>query len=144
MFVCTNICPTCIAVYFTKPSVLWHCWLGIRKCIQPVKIWVMRCWCGFPVWSEVQIVCIWSSWCHCRPKTPSSLASFKSRLVLPFWYRLTEVVLEKRPLNGCSSWRRTSSVKALKAKHLSEVLHSIDCVCMLTCVAVLCWFYIHY
>ena len=29
------------------------------------------------------------------PKTPSSLASFRSRLVLPFWYRLTEVVLEK-------------------------------------------------
>jgi len=26
----------------------------------------------------------------------------KSRLVLPFWYRLTQVVLEKRPLNGCS------------------------------------------
>jgi len=23
-------------------------------------------------------------------------------LVLPFWYRLTQVVLEKRPLNGCS------------------------------------------
>jgi len=30
-----------------------------------------------------------------RRKTPSSLASFKSRLVLPFWYRLTQVVLEK-------------------------------------------------
>ena len=28
----------------------------------------------------------------------SSLASFKSRLVLPFWYRLTQ-----RPLNGCGS-----------------------------------------
>ena len=27
----------------------------------------------------------------------------KSRLVLPFWYWLTHVVLEKRPLNGCSS-----------------------------------------
>ena len=38
-----------------------------------------------------------------HPKTPSSLASFKSRLVLPFWYRLTQVVLEKRPINGCSS-----------------------------------------
>jgi len=25
----------------------------------------------------------------------------KSRLVLPFWYRLTRVVLEKGPLNGC-------------------------------------------
>ena len=36
-------------------------------------------------------------------QTPSSLASFKSRLVLPFWYRLTQVVLEKRLLNGCSS-----------------------------------------
>ena len=38
-----------------------------------------------------------------HPKTPLSLASFKSRLVLPFWYRLTQVVLEKRPLNRCSS-----------------------------------------
>jgi len=37
-----------------------------------------------------------------HPKTPSSLASFKSTLVLPFWYRLTQVVLENRPLNGCS------------------------------------------
>ena len=38
-----------------------------------------------------------------HPKTPLSLASFKFRLDLPFWYRLTQVVLEKRPLNGCSS-----------------------------------------
>jgi len=30
-----------------------------------------------------------------------SLASVKSRLVLPFWYRLTRVVLEKGLLNGC-------------------------------------------
>ena len=28
-------------------------------------------------------------------------ASVKSRLILPFWYRLTRVVLEKGPLNGC-------------------------------------------
>jgi len=28
-------------------------------------------------------------------------ASVKSRLVLPFWYRLTRVVPEKGPLNGC-------------------------------------------
>ena len=38
-----------------------------------------------------------------HPKTSSFLASFKSRLVLPFWYRLTQLVLEERPLNGCSS-----------------------------------------
>ena len=30
-----------------------------------------------------------------------SLASVKSRLVLPFSYRLTRVVLDKGPLNGC-------------------------------------------
>ena len=50
------------------------------------------------VWSEVQ-TCIWPSWCHCHSL---SLAPVKSCLVLPFWYRLTQVVLEKRPLNGCS------------------------------------------
>jgi len=32
--------------------------------------------------------------------TVSSLASVKSRLVLPFWYLLTQVVPEKGPLNG--------------------------------------------
>ena len=36
-----------------------------------------------------------------HPKTPSSLASFKSRLVLRLL--LTQIVLEKRPLNECSS-----------------------------------------
>ena len=49
------------------------------------------------VWSEVQ-TCIWPSWCLCHSL---SLAPVKSRLVLPFWYRLTQAVLEKRPLNGC-------------------------------------------
>ena len=49
------------------------------------------------VWNEVQ-TCIWPSWCHCHSL---SLSPVKSRLVFPFWYRLTQVVLEKRPLNGC-------------------------------------------
>ena len=40
------------------------------------------------VWSEVQ-TCIWPSWCHCHSLSP---ASVESRLVLPFWYRLTWVV----------------------------------------------------
>ena len=43
------------------------------------------------VWSKVQTG-IWPSWCHCHSL---SLASVKSRLVLPFWYRLTWVVPEK-------------------------------------------------
>jgi len=35
-----------------------------------------------------------------HPTTPLSLALFKSRLVLLFWYRFTQVVLEKRPFMG--------------------------------------------
>ena len=43
-----------------------------------------------------------SNWCHCWCHCHSlSLASVESRLVLPFWYRLTRVVPEKGPLNGC-------------------------------------------
>ena len=36
-----------------------------------------------------------------HPKTPSPLASFKSRLVLPFWYRFAEVVLENTIRDAC-------------------------------------------
>ena len=38
-----------LAVFWTHllSSVLWHCWLGIRKSFQPLKNWVMRCWCGY-------------------------------------------------------------------------------------------------
>jgi len=60
--------------------------LACKKLSDEVLVWLSVC-------SDVQM----------HPKTPSSLASFKSRLVLPFWYRLTQVVLEKRLLNGCSS-----------------------------------------
>jgi len=49
------------------------------------------------VCSKVQ-ACIWPSRCHCHSL---SLASQKSRLVLPFWYRLTRVVSETGPLNWC-------------------------------------------
>ena len=48
-------------------------------------------------WSEMQ-TCIWPSGCHCHSL---SLASVKSSLVLPFWYRPTRVVLDKGPLNVC-------------------------------------------
>ena len=49
------------------------------------------------VWSKVQ-TCTWPSWCQCHSL---SLISVKSRLVLPFWYQLTQLVLDKGPLNGC-------------------------------------------
>ena len=71
---------------------LWHCWLGGRKGIRSVKILI-----GWLLWSKVQ-TCMWPSWCHCHSL---SLASVKSRLVLPFWYWLTWIVLQKGLLNRC-------------------------------------------
>ena len=53
-------------------------------------------------------------------KTSSLLASFKSRLVLPLRYWLTQVVLERRPLNWCSSsvvtysWALTCLTQSLR------------------------------
>ena len=73
------------------PSVLWCCWLGGRKGTRPVKNLSSEVLTWLSVWSEVQ-TCIWPSWCHCHPL---SLASVISRLVWPFWYRLTWVVPEK-------------------------------------------------
>ena len=53
---------------------------------------------GVLAWLSEARCCIWPSWCHCHSL---SLASVKSRLVLPFWYRITWVVPDKGPLNGC-------------------------------------------
>jgi len=79
------------------PSVLWRCWLGGRKGIQPVKQLSGGVLAWLSVWSEVQ-TCIWPSWCQCYSL---SLASVKSSLVLPRWYQPTRVVPDKGPLNGC-------------------------------------------
>jgi len=95
------------------PSVLWHCWLGIRKSIWPVKI---------EQWGVGVVICLQRG-ADClrmvqlmplHPKTSSSCASFKSRLALPFWYRLTQVVFEKRLLNGCGG-----SLSCLRLKRAS-------------------------
>ena len=93
------------------------------------------------------------------PKTPPCLASFKSRLVLTFWYRLTNVVVEKRPLNGRSSSSSSmvvitdQSERSCTSRYLctaylrAELASVIDrlgtgcvcevcvcvCVCVLTC-----------
>ena len=48
--------------------------------------------------SEVQMICIWFSWCHCHPV----ISCFsKIQNGLSFWYWPTQVVLEKKPLNVC-------------------------------------------
>jgi len=74
------------------------------------------------VWSEVQMICIWFSWCQCQPIIS---CSSKIQNGLPFWCRLTEVVPEKRPLNGCS----VVVVSSLTVQNLSECCqHDMFCV----------------
>jgi len=72
-----------ISVSQGSVAVLWHCWLGGRKGIRPVNNLSGGVLAWLSVWSELQ-TCICSSWCHCRSL---SLASVKSRLVLPFFGR---------------------------------------------------------
>ena len=110
------------------PSVLWHCWFGVRKNTRPVKI---------ELWGVGVVICLQQG-ADClhmvqlmplHPKTQSSLASFNSRLVLPFWYRLTQVVLKKRLLNGCSSvavLRHSFNRPAIKARLAVPLLQVIN------------------
>jgi len=49
-----------MVIYDILASPLWHCWLVIRKSIRPVKMSdEVLSWLS--LWSEVQMVCIWSS-----------------------------------------------------------------------------------
>jgi len=68
--------------------------VGRQESIWSIKNWVMRCCCGYLSGAKCK-------WFACGPAnataTPPSLASLKSKMFLPFWYRLTQVVLEKRP-----------------------------------------------
>ena len=70
------------------------------------------------VWSEVH-TCIWPSWCHCHSL---SLATVKSRLVLPFWYPLTWVVPEKGPLNVCVLQQSGLMQELLQCYQLSKTV----------------------
>ena len=79
-----------------KPSVLWRCWVGGRKGIWPVK----TDWCGAGV-----VICLERGadlhTAQLMPLPLVSLASVKSRLVLPLSYWLAQVVPDKEPLNSC-------------------------------------------
>jgi len=81
----------------------------------------MRCWCGIYLERCADCLHIVELMPLHPIKTQSSLVSFKSRLVLPNRYRLTQVVLEKRPLNGCSSSNSGSSVSSSSNNHSTKL-----------------------
>jgi len=66
------------------------------------KNWVVSYWHGYL--SGVRCV-----WCHCHPIIS---CSSKIQNGLPFWCWLTQVVLEKRLLNGCSNSSSSSNVQS--------------------------------
>ena len=84
-----------------------HNHINVRKKAGQTNRWttdrrVMRCWCGYLSEERCRLF-TYGPADATASQTPSSLAPLKSRLVLPFGYGLTQVVLEKRLLNGCTS-----------------------------------------
>ena len=47
----------CLVLCYLVPPVLWHCWLGGRKGIQPVKNWVAGCWHGYLSGVRCRLAC---------------------------------------------------------------------------------------
>jgi len=63
---------------------------------------VVAIWIFFVLFLCNKLFSFRPSWCHFHSL---SLASVKSRSVWSFWYRRTEVVPDKGPLNGCCCCR---------------------------------------
>ena len=88
------------------PSVLWCCWFGGRKGILWWGVGVVIC---LERVADLYIaklmplpLTVYNVWLFLNVLLLSLFTgSVKSRLVLPFWYRLTYVVMEKGPLNMC-------------------------------------------
>jgi len=118
---CRGVLTSFTNTHTNLPSVLWHCWLDCRKGIRPVKT---------ERWGGVVVCLEWNADLHMAQLMPLPLTVScfsKSRLVLPFWYRFTWVVLDKGPLNVCvcvcvyykySYWKRlhTEEDKTISTK----------------------------
>ena len=86
----------------TLPSVLLRFWLGGMKGIRPVET---------GLWGAGVVICLEQGadlYMALLMPLPLTVSCF-SKMVLPFWYWLTRIVLEKGPLNGCVSLPRTVS-----------------------------------
>jgi len=77
--------------------VLWHCWVGGRKGIRPVE---KTEW-----WVADMVICLERGadlrMAQLMPLLLTVSCFSKIDVGLPFWYRLTRVVPDKGPLNGC-------------------------------------------
>jgi len=75
----TKVAYCCVVCWWSLcPSVLWHCWLGDRKGIRPVKSWVLVCW-----WWRFD-------WSLCTSYTPVVTTTIIKSRTKTFWNRLTQ------------------------------------------------------
>jgi len=86
------------------------------------KNWVMRCWCGYLSGARCRLFAYGPSDATAIPK-PHHLLPHLTRLVLPFWHRLTQVVLEMRLLNGRSSSYVSAHQTGLQNSQLTSSYH---------------------
>jgi len=78
--------------------VLWHCWLGGRKGIRPVKNWVVGCWHGFLSGARCRLA-------YCMAQLmplPLTVSCFSKIMIgLTFVVPAHLGSPRKGPLNGC-------------------------------------------
>ena len=69
------------------------------------------------VWSKVQVVCVWSSWCHCIPKSHHHLPHLN-----PDWFYLSgtglPIRLSWKECSSCSSSSSSSSVALVSRENM--------------------------
>ena len=95
-----------------RPSVLWCCWLGGRKGIQPVKNLSDGMLAWLCVWVKVQIF-IWTIWCHCHLLSVAPVNSD--------WFYLSGASLP---------WQSWQNPEGRKMKWLCVCACVRPCVCM--------------
>jgi len=109
LMVSNILCMHIVLVYFILSGYCLTLLVAWQEEHPACKNWVVRYWRG----------CIWSSWCHCHPII---FCSSKIQNGLPFWCQLTQVVLEKRPLNGCS---RSNLSNYLQCFYVTLCFHTV-------------------
>ena len=119
--VCNNIVNALISV--TMPAVLWHCWLGGRKGIRPVKNWAKR-------WGAGMVICLQRGadlhMAQLMP-LPLTVSSFsKIHIGFTFLVPAHPGSPDKRPLNRCV---RVCDLSDTVTKITVSVILSIICMC---------------
>ena len=111
------------------PSVLWHCWLGVRKSIRAVKIWAMRCWCGYLTGERCRLFAYGPAnathtHTHTHPFNGPFLGlpgSAGSRKVKPIW-----ILLKQETVSGSGiSWAICKSAPRSRQITMPEPHHSV-------------------